>query len=533
MYARLGERTQRSLRFAPAVDEPGPAPDEAWDRSMECVDATVGELERDGWLVNQTRMWLASQWTVRHGLDWRRGEDRFFAQLLDGSRAANRLGWQWTIGAGTGKPYGFSRWQVEKRAPELCERCAHRNACPVEDWPAERALIPVDEDRRLRNDPDIDATAGPLDVQTTAAPEVVWLTAESLGDGDPALAAHPDLPVVFVFDESLLRRLQLASKRLVFLTERLAELAMAREVEVHLGDPAVVLAGRKLATTFTPVPKARRLRARARCRRTPSVAVAGATHVRIGPELLGVASQHLSITTASPMSQTDRIRRCGSSLGAWQTGAMTRLFVAVWPPDDVLDRFADIERPKDQGVKWVPQENLHITLRFLGDADVDEVSDRLDGVLLPAATAVLGPAFDLLGERSLVTPVAGVDDLAAVVQQAVRGLGTERERKRFQGHITVARLARTCPSDAKRWPTIRRHVRGRRGRPRRQHPPRHRRGLRNRGHLADPLTDKLAEWRANASPRAATSSGWSGTPARSSTDAGCSSPVPPVSTTPT
>jgi 2'-5' RNA ligase len=121
---------------------------------------------------------------------------------------------------------------------------------------------------------------------------------------------------------------------------------------------------------------------------------------------------------------------------------MTRLFVAIWPPDDVLDALADIERPKDQGVTWVPRENLHITLRFLGDADVDEVTARLDDVHLPAATAVVGPAFDLLGERSLISPVAGVDDLAAVVRQAVRGLGTERERPRFQGHITVARLAR-------------------------------------------------------------------------------------------
>ncbi len=129
-------------------------------------------------------------------------------------------------------------------------------------------------------------------------------------------------------------------------------------------------------------------------------------------------------------------------LSEGRLAAMTRLFVAVWPPDHVIEQLADLERPRDHGVKWVPIENLHITLRFLGDADIDEVSDRLDQVLLPAATAVLGPAFDLLGERSLITPVAGVDELAAVVHQAVRGLGTERERKRFQGHITVARLAR-------------------------------------------------------------------------------------------
>lgn len=121
---------------------------------------------------------------------------------------------------------------------------------------------------------------------------------------------------------------------------------------------------------------------------------------------------------------------------------MTRLFVAIWPPDDILDQFADMERPRDQGVKWVAQENLHITLRFLGDADEDDVAARLDEVLLPIATAVVGPAFDLLGERSLITPVSGVDDLASVVRQAVRGLGTEPERPRFQGHVTVARLAR-------------------------------------------------------------------------------------------
>ncbi len=263
VYARLGTRNSRALRF-----EPGPVADshdvqdatDPWDRSMACIDATVGELERDGWLVNQTRMWLASHWTVRHGADWRHGEARFFTQLLDGSRAANRLGWQWTVGAGTGKPYGFSRWQVEKRAPELCTGCTRRDDCPIEDWPPERTLTAVADDPRLDRDPDVTATAGPVDAVVSGDPDIVWLTAESLGDDDPALAAHPDLPVVFVFDEPLLARLQLSSKRLVFLAERLAELAESRTIDVHRGDPAAVLAGRAVATTFTPVPKARRLR---------------------------------------------------------------------------------------------------------------------------------------------------------------------------------------------------------------------------------------------------------------------------------
>jgi 2'-5' RNA ligase len=121
---------------------------------------------------------------------------------------------------------------------------------------------------------------------------------------------------------------------------------------------------------------------------------------------------------------------------------MTRLFVAIRPPVDLLERLADIERPKDKGVKWVPQDNLHITLRFLGDADEDDVIGRLDDVLLPTTNAIVGPGFDLRAERSIILPVAGVDELAAVVEQTVRGLGTANERRRFVGHLTMARLAR-------------------------------------------------------------------------------------------
>ena len=164
-----------------------------------------------------------------------------FVHLLDGSRAANGLGWQWTTGTGSSKAYGFSRWQVQKRAPQLCRRCPLRDACPIEDWP-EVQLQPVPDRADLTRGP---IPAGPAEVEGDAG-EVVWLTAESLGTTDPALAAHPDLPVVFVFDEPLLARLQLASKRLVFLAETLAELAGEREVELHLGSPTEVLAAQEV-----------------------------------------------------------------------------------------------------------------------------------------------------------------------------------------------------------------------------------------------------------------------------------------------
>ena len=187
-----------------------------------------------------------------------------FTHLLDGSRAANRLGWQWTVGAGTSKQYGFSRWQVEKRAPGLCEGCPHRTRCPIEHWPQERTLAPVnDVHPRLTNDPGHQRTAGPPTVQRLRdeAPDVVWLTAESLAVNDPALNGNPLLPSVFVFDQPLLQRLQLSGKRLVFLTECLAEIGAEHPggLTILLGDPMQMLAGQATATTYAPVPGWRKI----------------------------------------------------------------------------------------------------------------------------------------------------------------------------------------------------------------------------------------------------------------------------------
>ncbi len=263
VYARVGRGTRLPLRREPPRSAAA-RPDDPWPRSMRCLDLAVQELERDGWLVNQTRMWLASQWTVRAGWDWREGEDRFFRHLLDGSRAANRLGWQWTVGTGTGKPYGFSRWQVRKRAPGLCEGCALRDDCPIEDWPEADPGEPTARQPPglRRGEPGAGPGAGPREVERSGTPDAVWLTFESLGDDDPALRANPELPVVVVFDEPLLGRLRLSGKRLVFVVETLAELAERRDVELHLGRPADVLARRAVAVTAAPVPGFATLRTR-------------------------------------------------------------------------------------------------------------------------------------------------------------------------------------------------------------------------------------------------------------------------------
>jgi len=261
VYARVGRAIARPLRREPASGSGWAG--EPYRQDIACIAEVRRELVDDGWLVNQTRLWAASQWTVRAGRDWREGERGLYRHLVDGSPAANGIGWQWAVGAGTGKPYGFSRWQVEKRAPGLCRSCPLNRACPIQEFPPAQSGERVAPPPGLAADADPAVTAGPLLPEVTGEPDAVWLTAESLGDDDPALAAHPGLPAVFVFDEPLLARLRLSGKRLVFLTECLVDLAASRPVEVHRGDVAQVLGSRRLAATWAPVPGFRARSARA------------------------------------------------------------------------------------------------------------------------------------------------------------------------------------------------------------------------------------------------------------------------------
>ena len=250
LYARIGIQLFENLRFETNRDQAG----DGWNREMRCIDEVVTELETDGWLVNQTRMWLASQWTVRDEKGWLFGQERMHQQLLDGSRAANLLGWQWTVGSGTGKPYGFSKWQVDKRAPGLCTKCSLVDKCPVAEFPEETTLAHTANNDRLEIDPELAATRGPIAPQLNKSAEYVLLTIDSLGDADPALVAHPELPVVFVFNEPALRKLQLSSQRIAFYLQTLHDLSTRRDLRVFLGDPYQFAVDHAVAVTFATVP---------------------------------------------------------------------------------------------------------------------------------------------------------------------------------------------------------------------------------------------------------------------------------------
>jgi 2'-5' RNA ligase len=109
-----------------------------------------------------------------------------------------------------------------------------------------------------------------------------------------------------------------------------------------------------------------------------------------------------------------------------------RLFVAVWPPDDVVSALHELPRPKSEGVRWSTPDQWHVTLRFLGSVDdVDGVLAALAAVEQPASGVTVGPATTRLGQRILMLPVGGLDDLA-------HALPFDLDLP-FTGHLTLAR----------------------------------------------------------------------------------------------
>lgn len=135
---------------------------------------------------------------------------------------------------------------------------------------------------------------------------------------------------------------------------------------------------------------------------------------------------------------------------------MNRLFIALRPPPPVRSRLLDIMQDVP-GARWQSDEQLHLTLKFIGDVDRHQLAD-----VAAALCSIAGAPLDLdiagvgsFGARGRtealwagVRSTAGLDRLHKAVDRAVRTAGIAEEARAFRPHITVARLSRNAgPAD--------------------------------------------------------------------------------------
>ncbi len=140
-------------------------------------------------------------------------------------------------------------------------------------------------------------------------------------------------------------------------------------------------------------------------------------------------------------------------------GPQLRLFMGLFLTDDVREFVSAIAAALErevEGVRWVPPDNLHVTLKFLGSCDTAQVK-RLVEVMGTAAahlplTLGIGHvgAFPSLASARVVW--VGAHDLEDRVQKVYnvldRGVarcGIPREKRPYRPHITIGR-ARKKPA---------------------------------------------------------------------------------------
>jgi len=131
-----------------------------------------------------------------------------------------------------------------------------------------------------------------------------------------------------------------------------------------------------------------------------------------------------------------------------------RIFLAVFPPPAVQDRaFAVIEalRRPDDRVSWVKRDNLHYTMRFLGEIGDDGLRRASEAAEVAAARhrafeAVLGAAGAFPNARKarvlwlgLVHGAEALTALARDVELELRRRGFDRADRPFAPHLTIGR----------------------------------------------------------------------------------------------
>jgi 2'-5' RNA ligase len=134
---------------------------------------------------------------------------------------------------------------------------------------------------------------------------------------------------------------------------------------------------------------------------------------------------------------------------------MIRLFVALRPPAPVRDALLDLEDDLEEA-RWQDEEQLHLTLRFIGEVErgcAEDLAAALERIHAPAPTVRLAEVGAFGGRGRQGQLWAGLhprEPLAALhrkVDQVCVRAGLTPEHRAFTPHITVARLPRRVAVD--------------------------------------------------------------------------------------
>ena len=125
-----------------------------------------------------------------------------------------------------------------------------------------------------------------------------------------------------------------------------------------------------------------------------------------------------------------------------------RLFIAIEIPEDIRKKLASLQaKIGDVGkVKWVETENIHLTLKFLGETDaLDEIKESLEKVKCRKFTSAVS-GFGVFPNESYIRviwagmePRKSIDELHEEIDDSLSHLGFPKDQK-FHPHLTLGRV---------------------------------------------------------------------------------------------
>lgn len=130
---------------------------------------------------------------------------------------------------------------------------------------------------------------------------------------------------------------------------------------------------------------------------------------------------------------------------------MRRLFVAIRPPDAIRASLL-AATGGISGARWQSDEQIHLTLRFIGEADrhlAHDIDAALAAIHHPCFTVAVSGIGTFDRRRQIETIWAGLSPQEPVkalhnkIDQALIRAGLAPERRAYLPHITLARLKRS------------------------------------------------------------------------------------------
>ena len=141
-----------------------------------------------------------------------------------------------------------------------------------------------------------------------------------------------------------------------------------------------------------------------------------------------------------------------------------RTFIAIEIPGDIVSKIRELQKGiKNFGlkIKWVKSENIHLTLKFLGNVESVRIGEITEAIFKTAeeytpislAAKGIGVFPGIRRPRVLWIGLTGqletLMSLQKTLDENLRLIGFPKEKRPFKGHLTLGRIK--AKIDAKRF----------------------------------------------------------------------------------